>query len=64
MKTDEQRVSEKFYFLHQRVGDRGLLEAIVEALTVDELEQCLDYIAYEHGIEFQEVTDVGTVHWL
>lgn len=54
MKTDEQRASEKFYFLHQRLGDRGLLEAIVEALIVDELEECLDYIAYEHGIEFQE----------
>lgn len=54
MKIDEQRVSEKFYFLHQRLGDRGLLEAIVEALIVDELEQCLNYIAYVNGIEFQE----------
>lgn len=54
MKTDEQRVSEKLYFLHQRFGDRGLLEGIVEALLVDELETCLDYIAYEYGIEFQE----------
>lgn len=54
MKTDEQRVSEKLYFLHQRFGDRGLLEAFVDALLIDELEQCLNYIAYEHDIEFQE----------
>lgn len=54
MKTDEQRVSEKLYFMHQRFGDRGLLEALVEELLADELETCLDDIAYKHDIEFRE----------
>ena len=53
MKTDKQRVSEKLYFLHQRFGDRGLLEALVEELLADELETCLDALAYRHDIEFQ-----------
>ncbi len=53
MLTEEQRVSIKLYELLKRLGAYETLVGIIDALTPDELEECLDNIAYLNGYHWR-----------